>query len=77
MAEQTFGAYVTQTEVISAAAQTETLANIARFKALIPDPADASVRGRPDFDAIQPFLAKRLRAEIDALTTAIDAAPTA
>ena len=74
-----FGTY-SVTEVISAAAQTELLATLDELKTLIPEPgvaADGIAPPHPDFGLINPATAEKLRAEIDALKTEIDAAPTA
>lgn len=77
-----FGAYTAPTEVISAAAQTEVIAEIAKLSALIADPYDAygagvHSAGSPDFDHMHPENAHKLQLELKALKTAIDAAPTA
>lgn len=73
-----FGGYANVTEVITAAAQTEVLAEIDKLKALITDPNDTTglEPPHPDFIDIPPHTADKLRSEIDALKTAIDAAPT-
>ncbi len=75
----TLGGYTTGANAISAAAQTDVLAQIDKFKALIPDPEsdrDGPV-AHPDFDQIPGHTAYKLRREIDALKTAIDATATA
>lgn len=75
-----FGGYTAVTEVTSAAAQTQILARVDLFLALFPDPeseSHAKSRAHPDFDLIHPHTVKLIRAEIAALKTAIDAAPTA
>lgn len=76
---QPIGAYADITEVVSAAAQTEILAEIDKFLALIPDiTADPPVvAATPDFDQIPPHTAQKLRTELASLKAAIDAAPTA
>lgn len=73
------GGYANVTQATSAAAQTAIIAEVNKFKALIPDPTDTDPgpKPHPDFDQISPALAYKLRKEIDALTAAIDAAPTA
>jgi len=77
----TFGGYSDVTEVIAGATQTSILAELAKLKALIPDPDTAPANRGTDaggnFDQIAPQLAHQLRGEIDALNDAIDAAPTA
>lgn len=76
-----FGGYVNATEVISAAAQTQILAKIDQFIALIPDPSKKSDLQAPtphsDFDLVHPQTARQYRIELAALKAAIDAAPTA
>lgn len=76
LTQPTFGGYVNITEVVSAAAQTEIIAEIEKLAALIPTPTD-QIHAHPDFDAIRPEYSEKLHAEIDALQAAIDAAPTA
>lgn len=71
-----FGAYSNVTEVVSAAAQTEILAEVDKLLALIPDITAAESAASPDFDEIPPHTASKLRDEITALKAAIDAAPT-
>ena len=71
-----FGGYVDVTEVVSAAAQTEIIAEVEKLAALIPTPTD-QLHPHPEFDSIRPEYAAKLHAEIDALQAAIDAAPTA
>lgn len=73
---KTFGGYANVTEVVSAAAQTAILAELAKLKALLPDPTAPAVQVSPDFNIIPPAAVVQLRAEIDALNAAIDAAPT-
>lgn len=74
---QPLGGYTAPSEIISAAAQVIILAEIDKFLALIPDiTADPPVpAATPDFDQIPPHTAQKLRVEIAALKTAIDAAP--
>lgn len=76
--EGTFGGYSNVTEVVSADAQTAILAEIAKFTALIPTSLEGSSPATtPEFDKMDPALGVRLRAELAALSAAIDAAPTA
>lgn len=78
MARAVFAGVTNVTEVTSAAAQTQIIARVNLVKALIVDGiANPSGVKTPDFDTISPALADQLRAEFDALTAAIDAAPTA
>lgn len=75
-----FGGYTNVPNVISAAAQTAVLAEIDKFLALFPDPqleSHAKNRAHPDFDLVHPATVLKIRSEIAALKTAIDAAPTA
>lgn len=74
-----FGGYTDVTNVVSAAAQTEIIAQVNKLKALLPNQTAAtSVSGaHPDFDQIPPHTASKFRTECDALIAAIDAAPTA
>lgn len=73
-----FGTY-TITQVISAAAQTEILAAIDSFLALLPNSSTGAAASgdMPDADAIRPEYETKVRVEIAALRAAIDAAPTA
>lgn len=71
-----YGGFSDVTNVIAAAAQTAVVAQVALLKALIPDITAGVSAGHPDFDLIPPEMAVKLRAEIDALSAAIDAAPT-
>lgn len=72
-----FGGTYAVTEIVSAAAQTEILAQIDLLIALIPDVDNLEgAAGNPDFDEISPRVASALRVELEALKTAIDAAPT-
>jgi hypothetical protein len=76
---QAVGAYANVSNVVSAAAQTAILAEVEKLGALI-DMNGAGSEGSmasPEFDRLHPALSKQLRAEIDALKAAIDAAPTA
>lgn len=75
----TFGGYQDQTNVISAAAQAETQANLDLLLALIPDIEEDPPlpEAKPDFDQIPPHTADKLRAEITALKAAVAAAPAA
>jgi hypothetical protein len=71
------GAYATGSNAISAAAQTDILANIDLLKALIIDGVtNPSGVKTPEFDRMHPALALQLQTEIDALKTAIDATAT-
>lgn len=72
----TFGGYTNVTQVVSAAAQTQILAECDKLLALVKDPELATSSAHPDFDLIHPNTARLLRAEIAALKAAIDAAPT-
>lgn len=74
--EGAFGGYSNVTQVVSAGAQTAILAQVAKLKALLPDITQNVVATTPDFDRIPPETSVRLRAEVDALSAAIDAAPT-
>lgn len=67
------------TEVVSAAAQTEILGEIDKVIALLTVQTASSQTSMPspDFDQIPPHTATKLVAELEALKTAIDAAPTA
>lgn len=65
------------TEVVSAAAQAEIIAQIDTFLALLPNSSTGAAGGSPDYDAIRAELETNIRAELAALTAAIDAAPTA
>lgn len=74
------GGYSDVTEVVSAAAQTEILAEVDKLLALVPDvdTTDPAPEGSaPLYDKWPPELASAIRAEIAALKSAIDAAPTA
>lgn len=71
-----FGAYTDLTEIVSAAAQAEIAAEIAKLTALVPDISVAASQAHPDFDQIPPHTASKLRTEIAALAAAIAAAPT-
>lgn len=74
-----FGTY-TGVEVVSAAAQTEIIANLDSFKALFTSGTvsdDGSSNAHPDFDKIPPEAGAKLLAEIDALNVIIEAMPTA
>lgn len=72
-----FGGYVAQAQIQIQAAQNETIANINRFKALIPSPTAGVSAPHTDFDEIHPETARKLRAELDALIVVIDASPIA
>ena len=77
LSEGPFGGYTDVTEVVSANAQTEILAEVDKLAALIPDgSAGDQPATKPEFDAIRPDYAVKLHAEITALKAAIDAAPT-
>lgn len=74
-----FGTYTTPAGPISTVAQANIVASINSLKALIPDPAvttGVTSAPHPDFDQIPPHTAQKLRDELDALSTAIDAATT-
>ena len=71
-----FGGYTTPANAISAAAQTELLAELDKLRALIAR-TEGQSQPHPDFDLIHPETANKLVAEIDALKTAIDATATA
>jgi len=70
-----FGGYVAPTGPITQTIQDQIIVEINKLKALIPNQtATASVSAaHPDFDQIPPHTAAKLRTEIDALITAIDA----
>ncbi len=65
------------TDIIIAAAQAAVILEINKVKALIPDITQSVSASHPDYDLIDPQTAVNLRAEIDALIVAIDAAPIA
>lgn len=72
------GGYSDITKIVSAAAQTAILAEIDKLIALIPQQTGSSsdVPGpAPFYDGFRPEIAAALRDELDALKTAIDAAP--
>ena len=76
--EGPFATY-TSVEIASAAAQTEVIANVNAFKALISDPsvsAEGTAPSSPDFGDMPPATADKLRTEIVALVAAIEAMPT-
>ena len=66
--------YTDVTNVITAAGQAAVIVQINLLKDLIPD-LTAVASTKPDFDEIPPHTAEKLRAEIDLLIIAIDAAP--
>ena len=73
------GSYTNVTQVVSAAASTQILAQIDVLRGLI-DIATGTAPGpqaHNGFDRIHPQLATQLMAECDALKAAISAAPTA
>jgi len=76
------GGYSDVTEVVSAAAQTEILAEIDKLLALVPDTDHSNAQASPPqgtaplYDKWSPELANAIRVEIAALKTAIDNAPT-
>lgn len=77
--EGAFGTY-TSVEIVSADGQTEIIASINSFKALIPTPgavASGVAPASPDFGNISPALATILRTELVALVAAVEAMPTA
>lgn len=71
-----FGAYATPAGICVQTSQDNIITEINKLRALIPDPAvapaNSSNRGG-SFDAVSPQQATQLRAEILAITTAIDA----
>ncbi len=74
-----FGAYTTPAGIISTIDQADIVASIDSLKALLPDDTlrDGIVsNAHPDFDEIPPHTSNKLRAELDAMSTAIDAAAT-
>lgn len=71
-----FGAYAAVSGVIVPATQALIIGEINKLKALIPDIANSVSAAHPDFDQIEPHTAEKLRAEITALTVAIDASVT-
>ena len=85
-----FGTYPDVTNVVSVAAQTEIIALLTELKTLIPGTPSAFSAGSgtpvgavseapmqsPEFDAMRQSDADKLVAEIDAISAAIDAAPT-
>ena len=73
----TFGGYANVTGIIAVGPAAELVTEIAKLKALIPDPTQSVSAVSPEFDAIHPRLAEQLRAEIDAFAAAVAAAPTA
>ena len=74
--EAPFGTY-TSVQVASAAAQAEIIAGIDSLKTLIPNNSVAAAPAHPDFCTIPPEAAAKLQAELDALSAAVDAMPTA
>jgi len=71
-----FAAITDVTTVVTAAGQTDILAECAKFLTLIPNPTAGVTSVHPDFDQIPPHTATKLRSEFALLTAAIDAAPT-
>lgn len=70
--------YATPSEIIIQAAQDEVIALLDQFLALLPDYANKDgAASSPDFDCIRPELEVIIRAEIEAIKTAVDAAPVA
>lgn len=65
------------TNIVSAAAQAEILAQVDVLLALLPNSSTGAAGASPDYDAIRPELETNLRRELAALRTGIDAAPTA
>ena len=63
------------TEIVSANAQTEINGEIDKVIALFQR-TDGQSQPHPDFDLIQPATADKIVAELEALKTAVDAAPT-
>ena len=72
-----FGGYSAQTQIQIQASQTEVIANLNKFKALITVQTAATQNSMPtpDFDQIPPHTAGKLVAEIDAIIAIVDAAP--
>ena len=68
-------AFTVPTQVISAAAQAQVLAQIDVVRNAIPDPTTGRSATHPDWDQMHPRMAEQLRAELAALKAAIDAAP--
>ena len=69
--------YAACTEIISANAQAQVIAKINQLRNSIPDPTAGTSASHPDWDQLHPRMAEQLRAELLAITVAIDAAPTA
>ena len=75
LSEGPFGSYANVTNTVSAAAKSEIIANIDAFIALLPDSSTGAPGATPDFDVLRPELERVLRAELDAVKAAINAAP--
>lgn len=71
-----FGGYLAVSGVIVPATQALIIGEINKLKALIPNIANSESAVHPDFDQIDPHTAEKIRAEITALTVAIDASVT-
>lgn len=71
-----FGGYTNLTPKLTLVQKSQLNANIEKLKALIPDPAAGKSAPHTDFDLVHPETARKLRAEIAALKSAIDAAPS-
>ena len=80
-----FGSYPDVTGVVNATAKTEITALINELKTFLPvgdsgsypgPPSPEAVRS-PDFDPLRPSQGEALRAELDGLAAAINAAPVA
>jgi len=77
--ESPVGVYAPVLGVVDATAAAEVVALITLFKAYIVDPDSTSGVSppSPDFAMIPPSVARLLRTELDAVSVAIAAAPTA
>lgn len=74
-----FGGYAAPVGPITQPIQDQIIAEINKFKALLPNVGGASPTApmpHPDFDQIPAASSVKLRAEIDGLIAAIDATPT-
>ena len=74
---QPFKTYTLASSVIIVpASQTALMAMIDTFMSLLPDPTKSASAEKPDFDQIPPHTSAKLRTELAAMKTAIDAATT-
>jgi|GEM_PF-2197689 len=73
------GTYADVTGVVNATAAAEIAVLLAELKSFLPDPDDKSgtPAKSPDYFHIVPSVSHKLRAELDALSASIAAAPTA